>query len=91
MMELDAATLRDLDVLSTSTTGGRTLMELVDRTRTRIGREQLRRRLSTPADSVDAILALQQAHRLLAAEAHAYRWILDGADADGAERYLGSN
>jgi len=66
-------------------------VELVDRTRTRVGREQLRRRLRTPADSVDAILALQQAHRLLAAEAQAYRWIVDRADADGAERYLGSN
>ncbi len=90
-MLMDAATLRDLDVLSTSTAQGQTLVELVDRTRTRVGREQLRRRLREPAHSAEAILALQQAHQALSAESDAYRGIVDRADADTVERYLGSN
>jgi DNA mismatch repair protein MutS len=90
-MVIDAGTLRDLDVLSTPTVRGQTLVELVDRTRTRIGAEHLRRRLKSPADSAGEILALQQAHRAVAAHPHAWRAIIDRADPDGVERYLNSN
>lgn len=89
-MTLDAATLRDLDVLSTATPGGETLLGLVDRTRTRAGREQLCRALSAPADSADAILALQHAHRALEAHASEYRSLVDEAALDETQRYLES-
>jgi DNA mismatch repair protein MutS len=88
---LDAATLGDLDILSTSTPHGPTLLGLVDRTRTRAGQRHLRRRLTTLADSDEAIVALQRAHQLLAARASAYGALVDQADSEGAERYLNSN
>jgi DNA mismatch repair protein MutS len=87
---LDAATLRDLDALSTATPGGETLLGLVDRTRTRAGREQLCRALSAPADSADAILALQHAHRELEAHASEVRSLVDEANLDETQRYLES-
>ncbi len=90
-MTLDAATLHDLDVLSTSTPRGPTLVALVDRTRSRAGREALRQRLVAPTDSGGGILALQDAHQSLAADAAGYRAIFDAADTDAAERYLSSN
>jgi hypothetical protein len=65
-MRPDPATLADLDVLSTPIAGGPTLLALVDRTRTRAGRDHLRRRLTTPPHEAEAILALQQAHQTLA-------------------------
>src|ERR1700687_3137805 len=89
-MFLDAATLHDLDVLSTSPARGPTLLRVVDRTRTRAGGEQLRHRLVASAHSAESILALQQAHQVLAAEALNYRTIVDDADSDGVERYLNS-
>jgi DNA mismatch repair protein MutS len=90
-MPLDPATLHDLDVLSTSTPRGPTLVSLVDRTRSRAGREALRLRLVVPSDSAEGILALQRAHQSLAADAAGYRAIFDRIDSDGAERYLSSN
>jgi DNA mismatch repair ATPase MutS len=90
-MFIDPATLADLEILSPSTKSGPTLWELVDRTRTRVGREMLRRRLITPMHSPGTLPLLQQAHQALASEANAFRVALDLADADGAERYLGSN
>src|SRR5688572_21924490 len=90
-MPLDPATLHDLDVLSTSTPRGPTLLGLVDRTRSRAGREALRQRLVAPSDSADGILALQAAHQSLAADAASYRAIFDRTDTGAAERYLNSN
>lgn len=90
-MIIDSDTLRDLDVISTSAARGRTLLDLVDRTRTRSGGEHLRRRLTTWTASNSAIRALQQAHQALAADASAYRTVVDRADPDGVERYLNSN
>jgi len=89
-MELDAATLRDLDVLSTATLDGQTLLALVDRTRTSVGREQLRRKLRTPEDSADRILGVQNAHRTIAANAREYRSIIDRAYLDETDAYLNS-
>ncbi len=90
-MVIDADTLRDLDVISTSVPRGRTLLDLVDRTRTRSGREQLRRRLTMWTPSSSAIVALQGAHQRLAADAATYRAMFDRADTDGVDRYLSSN
>jgi DNA mismatch repair protein MutS len=90
-MPLDPATLQDLHVLSTSTPRGPTLLSLVDRTRSRAGREALRQRLVAPSDSAEGILALQRAHQSLAADAAGYRAAFDRIDSDGAERYLNSN
>ena len=90
-MALDSATLHDLDVLSTSTPRGPTLLTLVDRTRSRAGREAIRRRLAAAGASPEDIVALQRGHQCLAADAADYRAIFDRADTDAAERYLNSN
>lgn len=91
-MPIDPATLHDLDVFSTSTPRGPTLFSLVDRTRSRAGREALRQRLVAPtASAEEGILALQRAHQSLAADATSYRTIFDRTDTDSAERYLNSN
>jgi len=90
-MVVDLHTLHDLDVLSTSTRKGPTLWSLVDRTRTRAGREQLRRRLVAPNHSAEEIVALQRAHQEIAATAPNYRAMIDGVGSDGVERYLHSN
>ena len=87
----DPATLHDLDVLSTPVRQGSTVLGLVDRTRTRAGREALRRRLVTPTHSAEQILALQRAYRFLAADAATYRVLLDRVESDALERYLNSN
>ena len=47
-MLIDAATQRDLDVLESTTPGGRSLWSVLDRTRSRAGREHLRRQLVAP-------------------------------------------
>ncbi len=90
-MPIDPATLHDLDVLSTSTPRGPTLLGLVDRTRTRAGRDALRQRLVAPGESAEHIVALQRAHQLLAADAASYRVILDRVDSDSVEHHLNSN
>jgi DNA mismatch repair ATPase MutS len=83
---LDSATLADFDIVSSSIAGGPTLLGLVDRTRTRIGREHLRRSLIAPPRSVETVLALQRAHQALAAEAVRYHEIVDRVDLDGVDR-----
>jgi DNA mismatch repair ATPase MutS len=90
-MQVDATTLRDLDVFTSGTRQGPTLAALVDRTRTIAGRRALEDRLANPAATADAILGLQAAHRLLAADAAWVRATLDAADPDGVERYLRTN
>ncbi len=85
---IDAATLRDLDVLSASTPRGQTLWSLVDRTRSRAGREHLRRRLTAPDHASAAIVARQRAHQAIAADLAPIGRLLDVADADAVERYL---
>src|SRR5690349_1609557 len=70
---IDPATLHDLEILSSATVGGATLLTLVDRTRTRAGSDQLRRRLAAPERSADRIMALQAAHRHLATRAREYQ------------------
>jgi DNA mismatch repair protein MutS len=85
---IDAGTLRDLDVLAASVPRGQTIWSLVDRTRSRAGREHLRQRLVAPDHGVAAILGRQRAHQAIAAELHAIGRLLDAAGADFVERYL---
>jgi DNA mismatch repair protein MutS len=87
-MFLDAATLEDLEILPSPKARGLSLWSLVDRTRTRVGHEALRGRFLNPTHSIDEILALQCAHRAVAAEGDAYRHLVDRAAADDVERYL---
>jgi DNA mismatch repair protein MutS len=89
-MVIDADTLRDLEILPAAGSRGRTLWDLVDRTRSRPGADHLRRALTEPPSDIDAILARQHAHRALASALPEVRALLDAAAADAIERYLGS-
>lgn len=90
-MFVDSGTLYDLEIIPTPTTRGLTLWSLVDRTKSRVGHEALRQTLLTPPQSAAEILALQKAHQMLGAEVGRYRAMLDAADPDGVEDYLGIN
>jgi DNA mismatch repair protein MutS len=90
-MGLDASTLRDLEVLSASVPRGPTILDLVDRTRSRAGRDALRRQLASPSGSAEEILARQRAHRALAADSDRCRDLFQRIGCDGVERYLSSN
>jgi len=88
-MVVDAGTLRDLDVFDSATPRGTTVWSLVDRTRSRAGREHLRRRLVESAGPAPAIQERQRAHRALAAMS-GIGTTLQAVDGDGVERYLTS-
>jgi DNA mismatch repair protein MutS len=88
-MLLDAATLRDLEVLSPLTPQGPTLWSLVDRTRMRAGRQALRALLVTPLSSAEKILERQRAHQALAADSPVIGPSLHRAWCDSVESYLG--
>jgi len=90
-MFLDAATLRDLEALVPTAPNGPTLLGLVDRTRTRIGRERLRHRLMAPSHDPREILDLQRAHQVIAADSTTFRRIIDQAGCDDTEQYLKTN
>jgi len=81
---IDAATLHDLDVLTPSTPRGRTLWSLVDRTRSRAGREHLRQRLVAPDHTAAAIVERQRAHQALARDLGGYGRLLDALGADAS-------
>jgi len=87
---IDAATLHDLDVLTASTPHGRTLWSLVDRTRSRAGREHLRGSLIAPAPTTDGIVQRQRAHQALGRELDGYGRLLDAVEAEAVDRYLGA-
>jgi DNA mismatch repair ATPase MutS len=90
-MFLDAATLHDLEIVPTPARRGTTLWSLIDRTKTRAGREALRKSLVVPHHTADEILNQQTAHQAIAARASFYRSILDRADPDAVEKYLNVN
>jgi DNA mismatch repair protein MutS len=87
-MLLDAATLRDLEVLSPLTPQGPTVWDLVDRTRTRAGRRALRDRLVESLSTADDIVDRQRAHRELASEARTICAAIHRAGCDRVEHYL---
>src|SRR6187431_2531256 len=87
-MVIDAGTLRDLDVFDAATPRGRTLWSLVDRTRSRAGREHLRHSLTAPGHVAADIIQRQRAHQALARDLDRYGRLLDAVGADGVDRYL---
>ncbi|MBP6442657.1 MAG: hypothetical protein KA267_01410 [Gemmatimonadales bacterium] len=87
---IDQGTALDLDIFATSAASGLTIFALIDRTRSYVGRDHLRRRLAAPADSIEEIALLQQAHRVIAEDLVAYRNGLDRADPDAVNRYVDS-
>ncbi len=89
-MLIDAATLRDLDVLDASTPRGRTLWSLVDRTRSRAGREHLRWSLTAPPHDAAEIVRRQRAHQAIAGDLPGYGRLLDAIGADAVHGYLDS-
>jgi DNA mismatch repair ATPase MutS len=87
-MFLDSGTLRDLEILPTATTRGMTVWQLIDRTRSRAGRDALRQRITAAAQSEQDIVALQHAHQSLASCEASYRTALDRSALDAVEEYL---
>jgi len=87
-MFLDSGTLRDLEILPTATTRGMTVWQLIDRTRSRAGRDALRQRIAAPAQSEHDIVALQHGHQSIASYAASYRTVLDRSALDAVEEYL---
>lgn len=63
----------------------------MDRTRSRAGRDDLRRRFTKVATTRHEIIALQKAHQELASDAAAFQAIFLEAELDAVERYLASS
>ncbi|HEX7798431.1 MAG TPA: hypothetical protein VF456_28905 [Vicinamibacterales bacterium] len=87
-MFLDSGTLRDLEILPTAISRGMTVWQLIDRTRSRAGRDALRQRFATAPQSAEDVIALQQAHQSIASSMGAYRTVLDRSAPDAVEEYL---
>ena len=90
-MLLDAATIRDLEILSPLSKNGRALWSFVDRTQTRSGRLALRDRLVTSTCSRDEILARQCAHQALADDLLGFSAAIRRTGCALIEQYLHSN
>lgn len=88
MMRIDATTLADLEILH-ATGGGPGIFHLVDRTRTRAGREALRRRLTRPATTLHEVRARQDAVRFFAERSPGFA--VDNDAVEAVEHYLESN
>jgi DNA mismatch repair ATPase MutS len=88
-MRIDAETLRDLEILGTST-GAPGLLDHLNRTRTRGGREAFRRRLVKPLASAAEIRAVQHSLVYITAQRESFNAL--PADARLAEliRYIDS-
>src|SRR5215831_969581 len=87
-MFLDSGTLRDLEILPTASTRGETVWQLIDRTRSRAGRDALRQRFAAAPQSAHDIIRLQKAHQAIASRAVSYGTVLERLDPDGVEEYL---
>jgi DNA mismatch repair protein MutS len=85
---IDPKTLKDLEIWGRPNSGASGVIQLIDRTRTRVGRENLRGRLTRPYGSVSEISDAQQTHAFLAARADSLRLLIESTICDGVERYL---
>src|SRR5215813_8861209 len=90
-MLLDAATIRDLEILSPLSKNGQSLWSFVDRTQTRSGRVALRDRLLTTTYSRDEIVARQCAHQELAEDLFGFSAAIRRTGCAPVEQYLHSN
>lgn len=86
-MELDRTTLHDLAILDEGE-DGISLFALVDRTRTRLGRERLRARMRNLPATPDELAVTQHAIMHLAARLEAVREGIDRLQADAVADYL---
>jgi DNA mismatch repair protein MutS len=89
-MKIDRQTLRDLEVFE-APPGGRSVFELLDRTRTAGGRRRLRQRLAEPPAALADVLRAQEAVRFLAAHPGIAEVEADDALLKEVEGYLDSN
>jgi DNA mismatch repair ATPase MutS len=87
-MHVDPITLADLEVL-VARDGGPGILDMVDSTRTRVGRQALQRRLTRPLGTVEEIRAVQAALPRLIGP-HPIDHITEEA-IQRTERYIGSN
>jgi hypothetical protein len=87
-MHVDPITLADLEVL-VARDGGPGTLDMVDSTRTRVGRQALQRRLTRPLGTVEEIRAVQAALPRLIGP-HPIDHITEEA-IQRTERYIGSN
>jgi DNA mismatch repair protein MutS len=87
-MFLDAATLRDLEILSPLTPQGPTLWILLDRTRTRAGRKALHDCLLAPLGLAEQILDRQRAQQELVSDSGAICAAISRANCDRVDDYL---
>ena len=88
-MRVDHQTLRDLEMYATPS-GAPGLLDFLDRTRTRGGREVLRRRLTQPLDSATAITAVQRALRFITTHRSAFERLPGDTTMVALQRYLDS-
>jgi DNA mismatch repair protein MutS len=87
-MQIDQQTQRDLELRSTSSSPG--LIDHLDRTRTRGGRDVLVRRLTRPLHSAAAIQQVQDTLRYIADNVEPYSALRDGQRLVALQRYLDS-
>lgn len=88
-MRVDWHTLRDLEVLVTPS-GAPALLDQLDLTRTRPGREALRQRLTHPLGSLAEIVAVQESLRYIHAQRPAFDRLPKDADVLAVMCYLES-
>ena len=87
-MDVDTQTLKELQIIGASATTPSSVMQLIDRTRTSVGRQALRAKLRAPYTDRREIEAAQAAHAFLADNAATLRPLLEPTICDGVERYL---
>jgi len=87
-MRVDHATLSDLAIMDSNLEGS-SLLALLDRTATRIGKGLLRRRMRELPDSAQELRGIQDAVRYLASTREAPRRIIEALNPDAIDSYLG--
>jgi DNA mismatch repair protein MutS len=89
-MLIDDQTLRDLEIFQAHGSGP-AVFDVLDRTRTRGGREALRRRFRSPYSEPERILAVQRSLEFISAQRPQFNALPSDHDLAGLERYLHSN